>query len=111
MEKDRDIATLEKMAELYCKGLHKNKGGELCPSCQAVLDYAIKRRDLCPYGDDKPFCAYCKTKCYKPNHQEKIREIMRYSGWRLLFYKPQLVLAHTIEGWKYRKKIDSTKIK
>lgn len=103
MAKDKDIAVLEKMARIYCKGQHHTKKG-LCPECQEVLDYAVARREKCRYGDNKPFCAHCQSKCYKPSIQEEVRKIMRYAGPRSIFYVPHLVILHAIEGIKHKKK-------
>ncbi len=55
----------------------------LCEECRRVLGYALGRRLLCGY-DPKPDCKKCPTPCYRDEHRLRMREIMRYSGWRLI---------------------------
>jgi hypothetical protein len=46
----------------------------------------------------------CKTHCYAPTYREKIREIMRYGGPRMLFISPIQVIRHMYLEWKDRKR-------
>jgi hypothetical protein len=55
----------------------------LCPECRELLDYAIARRRVCPL-DPKPACKDCPIHCYKAEQRAKIRNIMRFSGRRLI---------------------------
>jgi len=55
----------------------------LCNECREFLDYAFSRRIKCPL-DPKPTCKHCPVHCYRPGHREKVREIMRFSGRRLI---------------------------
>lgn len=82
-EKDRLI--LEQFIHIYCKGKHRTGKGQLCPDCQELLAYATKRLEHCPQ-DPKPSCKHCEIHCYKPVYREKIREVMRYSGKRLILH-------------------------
>ena len=50
--------------------------------------------------ETKTFCSKCKVHCYKPDMQKKIKEVMRFSGPRMLFYHPVLALRHFIESRK-----------
>lgn len=84
--------TVERMINLYCRKKHGNK--VLCPECEELKAYALKRLDKCPFGDDKPACKVCKVHCYKPEKRDKIREIMRFSGPRMLLYDPLGLLRH-----------------
>lgn len=104
--KKDDLATVRFMIELYCRGKHKTKKGELCDECRELAEYVGYRRSLCPFGDDKPFCSNCRIHCYKPEMREKIKAVMRYSGPRMLFYDPKVALAHVFEtiGKKKRDK-------
>lgn len=52
----------------------------------------------------KPSVAYVKTHCYAPTYREKIREIMRYGGPRMLFVSPIQVVRHMYLEWKDRKR-------
>ena len=86
---EKDIQTLRRFVEIYCRGRHKEAeksvymGVELCSQCRETLEYASRRRELCPL-DPKPACKKCKIHCYDPQHRERIREVMRYSGLHLI---------------------------
>lgn len=86
--------TVEKMIRLYCK-LNKH-GQPLCKDCQLLLDYALKRLDLCPFGNGKSTCRKCTVHCYKPDLREKMRAVMRFSGPRMILYHPVLAIKHLI---------------
>jgi len=51
----------------------------LCPECAALIAYARRRLEHCPY-DPKPKCKKCPTHCYKPEMRARVREIMKFSG-------------------------------
>lgn len=94
---DNDLKTVRFMIELYCRGKHKTKKGELCKECQELWEYVQLRRSKCPFGDNKPFCSNCKIHCYKPDMREKIKAVMRYAGPRMMFYNPKIAWAHVFE--------------
>ncbi len=89
--------TIRIMIALYCRDKH---GGSntLCPECQELIDYAELRLDRCPYGNEKPTCAHCPIHCYKPERRDQIREVMRYSGPRMLLKHPILAIRHQLAG-------------
>lgn len=66
--------------ELAALGLGRYR---LCDDCREFLLYACTRRIKCPL-DPKPACKHCHIHCYRAGHREKVREIMRFSGKRLL---------------------------
>ena len=66
----------------------------LCPQCQALLDYAHQRQEHCKFGEDKPSCTRCPVHCYKPAMREHIRQVMRYSGPRMLLHDPIMAIRH-----------------
>lgn len=68
----------------------------LCPDCAELRDYAIARIKHCPHMDTKTFCSACPTHCYKPEMRERIREVMRWSGPRMLRYRPIPAIKHAI---------------
>lgn len=96
-----DIEVLAEFISIYCDDRHVSAdragvvaGGAvgrylescspvLCEGCRKLLLHAVSRRLVCPY-DPKPSCKKCTTHCYAPGYREKIREIMRYSGMRLI---------------------------
>ena len=91
------------MIAIYCCGSHKSKRGQLCHECQELLDYADARVEHCPHMESKTFCSNCNTHCYKPEMREKIRQVMRYSGPRMIFHHPVLAVKHLIESKKEKR--------
>lgn len=106
---DNDLKTVRFMIELYCRGKHKTKRGELCNECRELWEYVKFRRSKCPFGDNKPFCSNCKIHCYKSEMRERIKAVMRYSGPRMMFYNPKIAWAHVFET--LRRKREEKKIK
>ena len=106
---DNDLKTVRFMIELYCRGKHKTKRGELCNECRELWEYVQLRRSKCPFGDNKPFCSNCKIHCYKSEMRERIKAVMRYSGPRMMFYNPKIAWAHVFET--IRRKREEKKIK
>jgi hypothetical protein len=94
----REQHTIEAMIAMYCHDHHAVAGGDVCPACAALMDYARVRLDTCRYGTEKPTCATCPTHCYKPVMRERVREVMRYSGPRMLKRHPVLAVAHLVDG-------------
>ena len=93
-EKEKQVVSL--MIRLFCREKHGTKNG-LCPECAALAQYACERSDKCPFMENKTFCSNCQVHCYKPEMREKIREVMRFSGPRMIFYHPVLALRHVLE--------------
>ncbi len=103
-EKEKEMLGL--MIRVYCRGKHKNKK-ELCPQCQELQEYAWIRTDKCPFMETKTFCSACKVHCYAPEMREKVREVMKYAGPRMLFYHPTAAIRHmgvTIQNKRKLKK-------
>ena len=69
--------------------------------------YANIVSDKCPFMETKTFCSNCKVHCYKPEMREKIREVMRYSGPRMIFHHPAAAIRHVILTKKEKKQIES----
>ncbi len=95
----REKQTIERMIHLYCTDHHDTQG-ELCDSCQQLLTYAKRRLDSCPFQDQKPACNHCQTHCYTPAKQQAMREIMRYSGPKMMVRHPWLSLRHLIDTFR-----------
>lgn len=91
-----------KMIMLYCNKKHGSKK-ELCAECVKIYEYACVRSDKCPFMDTKTFCSNCKVHCYKQDMREKIQEIMRFSGPRMIFYHPVIAVKHLIESNREKK--------
>ena len=94
------------MIQLYCKKQQHSKDG-LCPECAALDAYARMRSEKCPFMETKTFCSNCKVHCYKPEMREKIREVMRFSGPRMLFHHPIAAIRHVVESKKEKKKLNN----
>lgn len=94
------------LLHLYCRDHHqqaKNEQG-LCQACDELLEYAHTRLDRCPYGQTKPACNACPIHCYKAQPKEAMRQVMRYSGPKILLFHPWLALRHL---WHERRKVPS----
>ena len=104
-KREREKSTVALMIRLYCKKKHGVKS-ELCEECQALHDYAMLRSDKCPFMETKTFCSNCKVHCNKTDMREKIREVMRYSGPRMIFHHPVKAIRHVIESKKEKKRLE-----
>ena len=83
------------MVEMYCS--HHHGGNGLCGGCAELADYADRKLDLCPYGPDKPSCTNCPIHCYRSEPRERMREVMRYAGPRMLKTHPILAVMHILD--------------
>jgi hypothetical protein len=90
-EHDRHI--LEQFVGIYCEGRHGSAKGHLCDACRDLLAYSLQRYERCPH-DPKPSCKRCKTHCYRPAYRERVRQVMRYSGMRMLLKGRLDLLRH-----------------
>jgi hypothetical protein len=94
----REFETMRHMVALYCRDHHGSEAAAPCPQCAGFLDYAERRLEKCPYGQDKPTCANCPVHCYKKAPREFAREVMRYAGPRMMTRHPYLALMHLVDG-------------
>ena len=101
-KREREKRMVSEMIRLYCRKNHHTRQG-LCPDCAALEAYARARSDRCPFMETKTFCSNCKVHCYQPEMWEKIRQVMRFSGPRMLFSHPVMALRHVIESRKEKK--------
>jgi hypothetical protein len=97
----RDLRTLAKFIGVYCRHRHGDRGKQvtrlrthdvaaiaggpllLCDECRKLLVHAFVKRTHCPM-DPKPACKDCPEHCYHPKYRRQIREVMKYSGRRLV---------------------------
>ena len=93
----RERATVAVMIRLACRARHGTREG-LCAECRELQAYADARLDRCPFQDGKPTCANCLVHCYKPEMRERIREVMRFAGPRMLKQHPVLAICHILDG-------------
>lgn len=92
----KDIRLIGKFVEVYCAGKHgtverspytlpADMGKRrVCHECADLMAYAIAKRMKCPLEAEKPTCKHCRIHCYGKAQREKVREIMAYSGRRLM---------------------------
>jgi hypothetical protein len=88
-----EMRTIQAMMALFCRKQHGIKQG-LCPQCSDLYQYCLYRLAHCPRGENKPVCAQCAIHCYAPDYRERIRQVMRFSGPRMVFRHPWLALHH-----------------
>lgn len=89
--------TVSRMIYIYCAAKH-GTSHYLCSECQTLNEYAHKRLSKCRYGEDKPTCQKCPTHCYSPEMKEKVKEVMRFAGPRMLFRSPVLAIKHLLKN-------------
>lgn len=94
---EREKKTIKLMINIYCNKNHGVRKGELCDECRELLEYANKRLDFCKFGDEKKFCSKCPIHCYKKDMKAKIKDVMKFSGPRLLLHNPVEVIKHILE--------------
>lgn len=92
----REKKTISAMMAIHCRDHHPGHDG-LCDGCAALLEYAHRRLDTCPFQDEKPACNLCEVHCYSAVMRERVREVMRYAGPRMLLPHPILSLGHMID--------------
>jgi aldehyde:ferredoxin oxidoreductase len=94
---EREAQTLTTMFLLYCQKQHGSHS-ELCSECQELEDYSLRRLEKCPFQQGKTTCAKCPIHCYKADMRARIRQVMRFSGPRMLLAHPFLTVQHYLDG-------------
>ncbi len=92
---ESEKSTVTYMIGLYCRKKHKQNS--LCLKCEELKAYALQRLGTCSYGEQKPACKVCKTHCYKATMRERIRQVMRFSGPRMIYYYPLDYVRHWLK--------------
>lgn len=95
--RNREKIIVKAMIEIYCYSIHQSNN-ILCRDCQLLCDYSDKRLCSCVYGDKKPVCKNCPIHCYSPQMREKMRQVMRFSGPRMVYRKPLYTIIHTFDN-------------
>jgi hypothetical protein len=95
-----DLKVLVRFVELYCSSRHRGtartfeelppemavvfrKPPVLCPECAELVCHGIQKRIKCPL-DPKPSCKKCSIHCYSSEYRARVREIMAFSGRRMI---------------------------
>ena len=100
----REQETVEKMISIYCRdhhhtsGEHPARGYKPCDECRELQEYARFRLKNCPFQENKTTCGNCPIHCYKPKMRERVREVMRYAGPRMIWHHPLLAIGHMVDG-------------
>ena len=94
----REYKTVDAMIAIFCKKHHESQ--YICNDCRKLRDYTLERLEKCPFGNDKPTCAKCPVHCYQPVMRERIREVMRYSGPRMIYRYPIMSILHLLDKKK-----------
>ena len=64
----------------------------------AMCEILVPVRDM----ETKTFCSRCPTHCYAAKQREAIRNVMRYSGPRMLLHHPVLTIKHGLDTLRAR---------
>lgn len=102
--RDREEKTISQMVALYCAGNHEPAsrtetavcGEAVCPECAQLDEYAALRTRRCRKMHEKTSCDACENHCYKPEMRERIRQVMRYSGPRMMTKHPIAAIRHLL---------------
>jgi hypothetical protein len=92
----REEKTVAAMIALYCHSHHNQRHG-LCSECNELLIYTRERLEKCLFQEGKTVCSKCKVHCYKPAMREKIRNVMRFSGPRMIYAHPLMTFSHLLD--------------
>ena len=97
----KDLRVLARFIEVYCNRWHRSEPRSevslkdldivsmmgrpltLCHECTRLLAHAVYKRSHCPMHP-KPACKHCPNHCYHPLYRQQIREVMKYSGRKLV---------------------------
>ena len=100
-ELEKDLRTLALFVQLYCRHRHAEAPKQamtikthdvqaiagrtvpLCDDCRKLLAHALVKRSHCPMNP-KPACKHCPNHCYAPSYRQQIREVMKFSGKKML---------------------------
>ena len=106
-----EMEVMSMMIAIYCRGHHHTHRtadatdtSDLCPDCRRLLTYARSRIAACPRMDVKSFCSACPVHCYSHEMREKVREVMRWSGPRMLLHHPLMTLHHMWIDYRSRRR-------
>ena len=93
---EREKQTVRKMIDIYCR--HHLKQESMLEEYLLLADYACQRLDHCQFGEQKKTCKRCPVHCYAPKEREQIREVMRWTGPRMMLYAPKDALYHVFDN-------------
>ena len=94
----KDFKVIVKFIAVHCAARHRGqnrvslppdlaaifpKGVSLCADCGELIAYALLKRKKCPL-DPKPTCKHCHIQCYSNEHRNKMKQIMAFSGRKMI---------------------------
>ena len=100
----REMKTISQMVALYCA---ENHGVDtrltpayceelVCEECAMLDRYATERTRSCRQMETKTSCDECPYHCYKPEMRERIKQVMRFSGPRMITKHPIAAIRHLL---------------
>ena len=92
--------TIDAMIGIYCRDHHGTTEAP-CGECRQLRDYALRRLEVCPFGEHKPVCNRCEVHCYSVPMRERVRAVMRYAGPRMPLRHPWLALLHLLDKLRH----------
>lgn len=100
----REKLVVSQMVAIYCAGHHPaasrtktaHCGGAICPDCAELDRFAVARTQRCRKMETKTSCNKCEHHCYSPQMQQRIRDVMRYAGPRMLYHHPIAAIRHML---------------
>lgn len=106
---EKEHETLLTMIRMYCNAHHNHKKGELCNECRELSEYSYARLKHCPFQQEKPACGNCSVHCYKASMREKVKDVMRWAGPRMLFRHPVKTVRHMLQARKPAPSLDNVR--
>ncbi len=91
-EIDKEKRIVAQMITLYAR-YHRHEPG-IEQEMENLRVYCMARLEHCRWGEGKPACQHCQVHCYAPEKRERIRQVMRWAGPRMLWHHPGAVLWH-----------------
>jgi len=88
-----EYETVTAMIKLFCR---KHHSATLCLECLDLLNYTTERLLKCPFYKNKEPCSQCSVHCFKEPFKKSIKEVMRYSGPRMIIYHPVKAFKHLL---------------
>ena len=102
--REREKLVVSQMIAVYCAGHHNRTertatafcGEAVCPACEELDRFAVLRTQKCRKMETKTSCKNCEHHCYPPAMEQRIRDVMRYAGPRMLYKHPIAAIRHML---------------
>lgn len=96
----QEKTTVRVMIALYCRQKHHTLKNQLCDECNELLQYAMQRLTMCRFGEQKTTCELCPKHCYRKDYKQKIKQVMRHAGPRMMIHHPIMAVKHLYKNLK-----------